>query len=76
MNTFQTLCALVLLVFVLSVIFQAVNEFIKKYLNTKAKEMEKTFDKFMSDNLPLFKAPILRAGIVFISSLNILYIFK
>ncbi len=55
MNTFQTLCSIVLLIFVLSVIVQAVNEFIKRALDTKANVMRQTIDKFMGDLLPLPK---------------------
>jgi len=53
MSTFQTLLALVVLIFVLSVIVQAVQEVLKSLLNTKAKTLEGTIQKFMGDNLKL-----------------------
>ena len=53
MSTFQTLLALVVLIFVLSVIVQAVQEVLKSLLNTKAKTLEETIQKFMGDHLQL-----------------------
>ena len=53
MSTFQTLVSLVLLIFVLSVIVQAIQEFIKTLLGTKAGVMEETVEKFMGDHLTL-----------------------
>jgi hypothetical protein len=53
MSTFQTLISIVLLIFILSVIVQAVNEFVKKVLDTKAKEMKKTITAFMGNHLTL-----------------------
>lgn len=53
MSTFQTMTALVLLIFVLSVIVQAVQEVLKAALNTKADVMEKTITTFMGDHLTL-----------------------
>ncbi len=53
MSTFQTLLALVVLIFVLSVIVQAVLEILKSLLNTKAATMEKTIDDFMGNHLTL-----------------------
>ena len=53
MNTFQTLVALVLIIFVLSVIVQAIQEFAKALLATKANVMEQTLIKFMGNHLTL-----------------------
>jgi len=53
MNTFQTLIALALLIYVLSVIVQAIQEFVKNLLNTKADVMAQTVDKFMGKSLQL-----------------------
>ena len=53
MGTFQTLLSLVLLIFVLSVVVQAVQEFIKAALNTKADVMSQMIEKFMGDRLTL-----------------------
>jgi hypothetical protein len=53
MSTFQTMVSLVLLIFVLSVIVQAVQEFLKSVLSTKANVMEQTIDKFMGNLLTL-----------------------
>jgi len=53
MNTFQTLTALVVLIFVLSVIVQAVQEVVKALLNTKADVMEQMIVKFMGTHLTL-----------------------
>ncbi len=47
MGTFQSLVSLVLLIFVLSVIVQAIQEFVKSALNTKVGVMEDTVEKFM-----------------------------
>ncbi len=51
MGAFQSLVSLVLLIFVLSVIVQALQEFIKSALNTKASVMEETVEKFMGNHL-------------------------
>lgn len=53
MSTFQTLLSLALLIYVLSVVVQAVQEVIKAVLNTKAAVMEQTIVKFMGDRLTL-----------------------
>ena len=53
MNTFQTLVAMVLIIFVLSVIVQAIQEFAKALLATKANVMEQILIKFMGDHLTL-----------------------
>jgi len=53
MSTFQTLLALVVLIFVLSVIVQSVQEVLKSLLHTKAKTLEETMQKFMGDSLKL-----------------------
>lgn len=53
MSEFQTLMALVVLIYVLSVIVQAVQEVIKSLLNTKAATMEKTVEQFMGQHLTL-----------------------
>jgi len=53
MGTFQTLLALVVLIFVLSVIVQAVQEILKSLLNTKTETMEETVKKFMGESLTL-----------------------
>jgi len=53
MGTFQTLISLVILIFVLSVMVQAVQEVIKAALKTKAGVMRQTIDKFMGDHLSL-----------------------
>jgi hypothetical protein len=53
MSTFQTLLALVILIFVLSVIVQALQEALKSLLNTKAKTMAEMIEKFMGDHLTL-----------------------
>jgi hypothetical protein len=53
MSTLQTLMALVVLIFVLSVIVQAVQEFLKSLLKTKADTMEKTIQQFMGAHLTL-----------------------
>jgi hypothetical protein len=50
-STFQTMISLVLLIFVLSVIVQAVQEVIKAAFNTKAAAMEATIRKFMGKAL-------------------------
>src|SRR5208283_4046468 len=53
MGTFQTIVSLVLLIFVLSVIVQAIQEYIKGVLNTKAGVMEDTVEQFMGNHLTL-----------------------
>ncbi len=53
MGTFQTLIALVMLIFVLSVAVQAVQELIKSMLNTKTSVMRDTIIKFMGNHLSL-----------------------
>lgn len=53
MGIFQSLIALVALIFALSVIVQAVQEFIKNLLGTKADVMAKTIEKFMGDHVTL-----------------------
>ncbi len=65
MGTFQTLLALVVLIFVLSVIVQAVQEVLKSVLDTKAKTMAEIIDKFMGDSLPLpqVKGALQRRGL-------------
>lgn len=53
MSTFQTMTALVLLIFVLSVFVQAAQEVIKTALDTKASTMKQTINKFMGNKLTL-----------------------
>jgi hypothetical protein len=53
MGELQTLLALVVLIYVLCVIVQAAQEIIKSALNTKAKTMAATIDKFMGAHLDL-----------------------
>lgn len=53
MSTLQTLMALVVLIFVLSVIVQAVQELLKSLLNVKASTMAKTIQTFMGNHLTL-----------------------
>ncbi len=53
MGTFQTLISLVLLIFVLSVVVQAIQEFVKSALNTKAAVMAETLEQFMGSHLTL-----------------------
>ncbi len=53
MSEFQTLMALVVLIFVLAVIVQAVQEVVKSVLNTKADVMGQTIVRFMGDHLTL-----------------------
>jgi hypothetical protein len=53
MGTFQTLLALVMLIFALSVAVQAVQELLKSILNTKASVMRDTIIKFMGNHLTL-----------------------
>ena len=55
MNTFQTLVALVLIIFVLSVIVQAIQEFAKAVLATKANVMKQTLIAFMGNHLTLLQ---------------------
>jgi hypothetical protein len=65
MGTFQTLLALVVLIFILSVIVQALQEILKSLLNTKAEAMEETVKKFMGDSLtlPQVKDALQRRGL-------------
>jgi hypothetical protein len=51
MSAFQTLTSIVILIFVLSVVVQAIQEVIKALLSTKAKVMEQTIVKFMGEHL-------------------------
>lgn len=51
MATFQTLLAVVVLIFALSVLVQAVQEVVKSALNTKADVMAKIMTKFIGDLL-------------------------
>jgi DNA-binding MltR family transcriptional regulator len=53
MSTFQDLVSLVLLIFVLSVMVQAIQELLKSALGTKAAVMKEVVNKFMGDHLPL-----------------------
>jgi hypothetical protein len=53
MSDLQTLLALVVLIYVLCVIVQAVQEITKSVLNTKAKTMAATITKFMGAHLDL-----------------------
>src|SRR5580658_5644018 len=53
MTTFQTLLALVVFIFALSVIVQAVQEVIKSLANTKANTMAQMVVKFMGTHLTL-----------------------
>lgn len=53
MSMFQTLLALVVLIFVLSVIVQALQEVLKSMADAKASTMAETIRKFMGDHLPL-----------------------
>lgn len=53
MATLQTLIALVLLIFVLSVFVQAIQEVVKALLGTKATVMEATMKQFMGSHLTL-----------------------
>jgi hypothetical protein len=53
MGIFQTLLSLGLLIYVLSVIVQAIQEFIKQALSTKATVMQESIKKFMGDSLSL-----------------------
>ena len=53
MSELQTIVALVALIYVLCVIVQAVQEFIKSVLNTKATTMAQTVTEFMGDHLNL-----------------------
>jgi hypothetical protein len=53
MSIFQSLIALVALIVALSVIVQAVQEFIKKLLGTKAAVMAQTMEKFMGSHLTI-----------------------
>jgi hypothetical protein len=51
MSTLQSLTAVIALIFALSVIVQAIQEFIKDYLKTKPKAMMQALDEFMGDML-------------------------
>ena len=51
MSEFQTLLALVVLIYVLCVIVQAIQEILKPALKTKAKAMEEVVEKYMGKNL-------------------------
>jgi hypothetical protein len=53
MGVFQTLTAVVVLIFTLCVIVQAVQEIVKSVLGTKAGAMEKTIMQFMGEHLTL-----------------------
>ena len=53
MNTFQTLLALVVLIFAMCVVVQAAQELLKSLLNTKADTMEQTVTQFMGSHLTL-----------------------
>lgn len=53
MSTFQTLLATVALIYVLCVIVQGVQEVIKSLLDTKARTMAETINKFMGGHLTL-----------------------
>jgi hypothetical protein len=53
MSELQTLMALVVLIFVLAVIVQAMQEVLKSLLDTKAETMKETIVKFMGDHLTL-----------------------
>jgi len=53
MGELQTLLALVVLIYVLCVVVQALQEIIKSVLNTKAKTMAATITKFMGAHLDL-----------------------
>jgi hypothetical protein len=51
MNTLQSITAAIALIFVLSVVVQAVQEFIKDFLNTKPNAMMQALDEFMGNYL-------------------------
>jgi hypothetical protein len=51
MNTLQSLVAIIALIFALSVIVQAIQEFIKDFLQTKPKAMMQALVEFMGDKL-------------------------
>src|SRR5260370_1438087 len=53
MSMFQTLMALVVLIFLLSVIVQGVQEVLKSLANTKAQTMVETIQRFMGEHLTL-----------------------
>jgi hypothetical protein len=53
MSEFQTLLAVVIFIFVLSVIVQAAQEVLKSITNTKAAILQQTVIKFMGDHLTL-----------------------
>jgi len=74
MGTFQTLISLAMLIYILSVIVQAIQEVIKWALGTKATVMQDTVKKFMKDSLtlPQVQGAIERRGlnITALESLN------
>jgi hypothetical protein len=51
MNTLQSLTAVIALIFALSVMVQAIQEFIKDFLQTKPKAMMQALNEFMGDML-------------------------
>ena len=51
MNTLQSITAVIALIFALSVIVQAIQEFIKDFLNTKPRAMMRALDEFMGSYL-------------------------
>jgi len=53
MSTLQTLIALVVLIFVLSVIVQALQDILKLFLDTKAATLQQIIIRFMGDHLKL-----------------------
>ncbi len=53
MSTLQTLLAVAVLIYVLCVIVQGIQEIVKSLLNTKAKIMSATINRFMCDHLTL-----------------------
>ena len=53
MGTLQTLISLVVLIFVLSVIVQAVQDVLKSFLDTKASTLEGIINQFMGKHLNL-----------------------
>ena len=57
MGTLQTLISLVVLIFVLSVIVQAVQDVLKSFLDTKASTLEGIINQFMGKHLNLSHRP-------------------
>src|SRR5712692_3295871 len=53
MSTFQTMISLVLLIFVLSVMVQAIQEVLKAFLNTKSAVLKQIVTEFMGQHLSL-----------------------